>query len=81
MKLTKDLYWKKLAKNLILSFIELLNTWAISYTIQGMDKIDKGNVDKELFTCLVAEFKEEKIEDKVSKKHILKLRNEMATQY
>ena len=80
--LTKNTEHETPAKKLIWGLMELVKAGAIPhYSIQDMERLDKGTMDKAQLTCLVDEFQEQRLEGNVTKKDFLKLRDEMAVQH
>ena len=82
LRLTKDTEHETPAKKLIWGLMELVKAGAIPHhSIQDMERVDKGTMDKAQLTCLVDEFQEQRLEGNATKKDFLKLRDEMAIQH
>ena len=80
--LTKDIEHETPAKKFVWGLVELVKAGAISYlSIQDMERLDKGMMDKAQLTCLVDEFEEQRLEGNATKKDLSKLRDEMAIQH
>ena len=80
--LTKDTEHKTPAKKLIWGLVELVKAGTIPHhSIQDMERLDKGTMDKAQLTCLVDEFEEQRLEGNATKKDLSKLKDEMAIQH
>ena len=80
--LTKDIEHKTPAKKLIWGLVELAKAGTIPLlSIQDIERLDKGTMDKAQLTCLVDEHEEQRLEGNATKKDLLKLRDKMAVQH
>ena len=69
------------ARKLVCSLTELIKSGVLQLSLQDMERLDKGTMDRAQLVSLVDEFDDQKLEYNATKNDLLKLRNTLAVQH